>query len=436
MRPRRAEDRCVEGREIAIRQQIFDESQAGTRLFQRLPRLRGRRTGGAGVILRFERVRPRQRSAISAAQVAGDHARISRSDDPGAEALEIRYRLDGRGLPQGGHAGLAAAVRLPDIRRRLQGHDHVGLSGAVATCRALHRLRADRVSGRPRRGMVARAGRSDRARKSHQPGDGSQGAAFRYRQHREKYQLYEFLEGWMRSLAPPDLSSAIKDLCTRYSVDLAALSREASMDWDDLAKLAADPDGDDWKCDGELSRAVEPEGRGRVARDDDGQGGGARPRFSAMSSISPIRSAIARPFAAQHVAMAAEAGFASAASAISGRRRGRGPDQSARASAHRLGRTAAFAARHARDSLGHHLSRRRTRPRAREILGVRPRHPADDRHRRQHPADAGHDIEDRLQQPGIRQPRRLRHRHSHQRPHHDQHAAGRWFRRICGCVWS
>ena len=31
-------------------------------------------------------------------------------------------------------------------------------------------------------------------------------------------------------------------------------------------------------------------------------------------------------------------------------------------------------------------------------LGVRPRHPADDRHRRQHPADAGHDIEDRLQQ--------------------------------------
>jgi peptidoglycan/xylan/chitin deacetylase (PgdA/CDA1 family) len=57
----------------------------------------------------------------------------------------------------------------------------------------------------------------------------------------EKYQLYEFLEGWMRSLAPSDVSLAIKDLCRRYSVDLAALSREASVDWADLAKLAADP---------------------------------------------------------------------------------------------------------------------------------------------------------------------------------------------------
>src|SRR4029077_13545399 len=32
-----------------------------------------------------------------------------------------------------------------------------------------------------------------------------------------------------------------KDLCTRYAVDLAALSRGASLDWGDLARLAADP---------------------------------------------------------------------------------------------------------------------------------------------------------------------------------------------------
>jgi peptidoglycan/xylan/chitin deacetylase (PgdA/CDA1 family) len=57
----------------------------------------------------------------------------------------------------------------------------------------------------------------------------------------EKYQLYAFLEGWMRTLVPSDLSAAIKDLCSRYSVDLAALSREASMDWRDLGQLAADP---------------------------------------------------------------------------------------------------------------------------------------------------------------------------------------------------
>ena len=57
----------------------------------------------------------------------------------------------------------------------------------------------------------------------------------------EKYQLYDFLSEWMRSLSPSDLSSAIKDLCTRYAVDLAAVSREESLDWEDLAKLAADP---------------------------------------------------------------------------------------------------------------------------------------------------------------------------------------------------
>jgi peptidoglycan/xylan/chitin deacetylase (PgdA/CDA1 family) len=57
----------------------------------------------------------------------------------------------------------------------------------------------------------------------------------------QKYQLYDLLERWMRSLAPPDLSAAINDLCKRYSVDLAGLSREAFMNWDDLAKLAADP---------------------------------------------------------------------------------------------------------------------------------------------------------------------------------------------------
>jgi len=57
----------------------------------------------------------------------------------------------------------------------------------------------------------------------------------------EKYHVHEFLESWMRTLAPPELSAAIMDLCKRYSVDLKRLSREAAMDWNDLAKLAADP---------------------------------------------------------------------------------------------------------------------------------------------------------------------------------------------------
>jgi hypothetical protein len=57
----------------------------------------------------------------------------------------------------------------------------------------------------------------------------------------EKYRAYDFLESWLRSLPPPELSSAINDLCRRYSVDLTALTREAFMDWSDLASVAADP---------------------------------------------------------------------------------------------------------------------------------------------------------------------------------------------------
>ncbi|THD70155.1 MAG: polysaccharide deacetylase [Bradyrhizobium sp.] len=64
---------------------------------------------------------------------------------------------------------------------------------------------------------------------------------FNTRSTAEKYQLYAFLDGWMRSLPPSDLSFAINDLCKRYSIDLAALTREASLDWEQLARLAADP---------------------------------------------------------------------------------------------------------------------------------------------------------------------------------------------------
>lgn len=57
----------------------------------------------------------------------------------------------------------------------------------------------------------------------------------------EKYELYDFLSNWMRSLGAAELSAAIRDLCTRYAVDLMALSRQAALDWGDLTKLAADP---------------------------------------------------------------------------------------------------------------------------------------------------------------------------------------------------
>jgi peptidoglycan/xylan/chitin deacetylase (PgdA/CDA1 family) len=133
----------------------------------------------------------------------------------------------------------------------------------------------------------------------------------------EKYRLYEFLESWMRSHAPPDLSSAIRDLCTRYSVDLAAVSRDASMNWDDLAILAADP--------------LVTIGSATVnypvlsnLKDADALREMTMGRAVAQAGLHGDIRHFAYPFGdraafrRQHVAMADEAGFSSAASAISG----------------------------------------------------------------------------------------------------------------------
>lgn len=133
----------------------------------------------------------------------------------------------------------------------------------------------------------------------------------------EKYQLYDFLAGWMRSLEPSDLSSAIRDLCTRYSVDLAALSRDASLDWDDLAKLAADP--------------LVTIGSATVSYPVLSNLNDAAARREMMMGAAVAQAALHRDikhfaypfgdraaFRRQHATMAEEAGFVSAASAIPG----------------------------------------------------------------------------------------------------------------------
>jgi len=55
-------------------------------------------------------------------------------------------------------------------------------------------------------------------------------------------------------------SLAIRDLCTRYSVDLAALSGDAWMDWNDPGEAAADPLVTIGKATVKLFCPVEPEG--------------------------------------------------------------------------------------------------------------------------------------------------------------------------------
>jgi peptidoglycan/xylan/chitin deacetylase (PgdA/CDA1 family) len=133
----------------------------------------------------------------------------------------------------------------------------------------------------------------------------------------EKDDLFEFLSSWLRQLPPPDLTAAVNDLCKRYSVDLAALCREASMDWGDLEKLAKDPlvtIGCATVNYNALSNLREASAQREMTMG----------RAVLESALQRDVTHFAYPFGDRaafrrsHVVMAEEAGFASAVSTISG----------------------------------------------------------------------------------------------------------------------
>jgi peptidoglycan/xylan/chitin deacetylase (PgdA/CDA1 family) len=209
--------------------------------FSGLPWRRGRRPGGAGVILRFERVCPRRSARFQPLKPAEITPRFL---DRTIRVLK-RWKYDIVSLDE----ACRRAVTLAEPRRfvclTFDGayKDLIRSAYPVLSKHAVPfavyvptafpdgvgeawRLALEQVIARePRISLVM-----DRKEQRFDISGSS-----------EKYQLYDLLEGWMRSLSPPDLSLAIRDLCTRYSIDLAALSREASMDWDDLDRLATDP---------------------------------------------------------------------------------------------------------------------------------------------------------------------------------------------------
>jgi peptidoglycan/xylan/chitin deacetylase (PgdA/CDA1 family) len=203
--------------------------------------LRRRGIGGAGVILRFERVRPQGAARF---QPLKSHEITPRFLDRTIRALK-RWKYDIVSMDE----VCRRAVTLASPRRFACLTFDGGYKDVMASAYpVLSRHRVPFTVYVPTafpdgigeawwialEWVIAREGRLSLVM-------GREEKHFNIRSTAEKYQLYEFLAGWMRSLAPPDLSSAIKDLCTRYAVDLAALSREASLDWNDLAKLAADP---------------------------------------------------------------------------------------------------------------------------------------------------------------------------------------------------
>jgi peptidoglycan/xylan/chitin deacetylase (PgdA/CDA1 family) len=133
----------------------------------------------------------------------------------------------------------------------------------------------------------------------------------------EKYELFAYLANWLRTLPPAELAIAIRDLCTRHGIDLDALSREAVLDWNDLSRLVADPEvtiGSATVNYPVLTNLNEADARREL-------GMGKAVLESALQR--PIRH-VAFPFGDRaafnrsHVMMAAELGFASAATTIPG----------------------------------------------------------------------------------------------------------------------
>jgi peptidoglycan/xylan/chitin deacetylase (PgdA/CDA1 family) len=279
--------------------------------------LRGRRIGGAGVVLRFERVRPQRAARF---QPLRSHEITPRFLDRTIRALK-RWKFDIVSMDEvcqravtlasprrfvcltfdGGYGDLMTSAYPVLSRHGVPFTVYVPTAFPDGVGEAWW-LALEQLIARENR-LSLMMDRKERH--------------FDIASTAEKIRLYEFLESWMRSLAPPDLSSAINDLCTRYSVDLAAVSRDASMDWDDLAKLAADP--------------LVTIGSATVnypilsnLKDADALREMTMGRAVAQAAFHRDVRHFAYPFGdraswrRQHVAMADEAGFVSAASAISG----------------------------------------------------------------------------------------------------------------------
>jgi len=317
MRPRRGGISRIEGRTLPSDNRFLTSLKLELAYFSGLAWLKGRGAGGAGVIMRFERVRPRRAGRF---QPLKSHEITPKFLDRTIRALK-RWKFDIVSMDE----VCQRAVTLASPRRFVcltfdgaykdlmtSAYPVLSQHGVPFTVYVPTAF-PDGVGEAwwlALEAVIARENRlslvMDRTEQR-----------FNIANTSEKYLLYDFLEGWMRSLPPPDLSSAIKDLCTRYSVDLAALSREASMDWADLAELAADPlvtIGSATVNYPILSNLKDPAALREMTMG----------RAVAQAAFRRDVKHFAYPFGdraswrRQHVVMAEEAGFASAVSAISG----------------------------------------------------------------------------------------------------------------------
>jgi peptidoglycan/xylan/chitin deacetylase (PgdA/CDA1 family) len=209
--------------------------------FSGYARLMERRTGGAGAILRFERVRPARSAAF---QPRRAHEITPDFLDRTIRALK-RWKFDIVGVDEVHRRAVSlkqpkrfVSLTFDGAMRDLMVHGYPVLAKHGVPFTVYVPTAFPDGLGEAwwlaLEAVIARNDRiafvMDREEKRFEIADVD-----------EKVRLYDFLQQWMRSLGPEDLSASINDLCKRYSVDLSAVSREASMSWDDLAKLAADP---------------------------------------------------------------------------------------------------------------------------------------------------------------------------------------------------
>jgi peptidoglycan/xylan/chitin deacetylase (PgdA/CDA1 family) len=279
--------------------------------------LSGRKAGGAGAILRFERVRERRGGRFQPLKSSEITPRFL---DRAIRALK-RWKFDIVDMDE----VCRRAVTMPASRRFVcltfdGGYKDIIASAYPVLARHgvpftiyLPTAFPDGVGEAWWLGLAEVIAREDRLSLVIDRNE----RRFNIRTASEKYHLFEYLESWMRSLAPPDLSAAINDLCKRYSVDLARLSREASMEWSDLVKLAADPLVTIGSAT--VNYPVLSNLKDTVAQREITMG-----RAVAEAALRRDVRHFAHPFGDRasfrrsHVLMAEEAGFASAVSAISG----------------------------------------------------------------------------------------------------------------------
>ena len=228
----------------------------------------------------------------------------------------------------------------------------------------------------------------------------------------------------------------MRDLCACYSVDIASFCRDLCMDWQEIVEMAADPlvtigahtvnhkmlkkvpDDDAVRAEMEMSRAVLEAALGK------------RPNHLAYPVGDPT-SAGPREFR-----IAAELGFKTAVTTRPG----------VLFKAHRDHLTAL-----PRISVNGEFQQqrylkvlmsgagtafwngfRRGQRGLRPCPAIRPRHPLDQQHRRQHPAEAGHHVIDRRHQAVDVGQHRLRQRHGDEAPDRHQHEQGEGADQLAG----